>query len=71
MMRGDVMVGMGRKDDTHFGDIGILEPSLSSNSSPVNVSLVAGVLDDAEEQHSLSGGGLSLVVGHGSDVLFM
>lgn len=57
------------RDETHLGDISILESSLSSDGVPINVGLVAGVLDDAEEQHGLGGSGLFLVVSHGSDLL--
>lgn len=64
-----VMSWQAWEDETHFGDIGILESSLGSDSVPVNIGLVASMLDDAEEQHSLSGSGLSLVVSHSSDVL--
>ena len=39
----------------YLGDFSILEALLSGDSLPVNVGLVPGVLDDAEEQHGLGG----------------
>ena len=50
----------------YLGNFSILETLLLSNGVPVHIGLVAGVLDNGEEEHGLRGSGLFLwsFVGH-------
>lgn len=52
----------------YLGDFSVLETGFSSDGLPVDVGFVSGVLDDAEEKHRLSGGGLLLgLLSHDDD----
>lgn len=55
----------GGGDSTNLGNVCTLESRLGCNSIPVNVSLVLGVLYNAEEKHGFGGGGLFLEIRHG------
>lgn len=51
------------QDQTYLGDVGVLETLLCSDGVPINVCLVAGVLDNGKEEHGFLGGRLFLLGG--------